>query len=68
MLKYKTKKPFGSWFCLILFKNNGQEENQVASFCNLIFDFIKVSFFTVFSIKIILILRFSYYKTQPPVF
>jgi len=39
-------KPFGSWFLfdsfkdlLILFKNNGQEENQVASFCNLIFDF-----------------------------
>ncbi|KQB37216.1 hypothetical protein RC62_2382 [Flavobacterium aquidurense] len=50
-MRYKTKKPFGSWFCLILFKNNGQEENQVASFCNLIFDFVKVSFFTVFQQK-----------------
>lgn len=36
---------------LILLKNNGQEENQVASFCNLIFDFKTFRFLNAFQQK-----------------
>jgi len=36
---------------LILLKNNGQEENQVASFCNLIFDFKTFRFLNTFQQK-----------------
>ena len=36
---------------MILLKNNGQEENQVASFCNLIFDFKTFRFLNTFQQK-----------------
>jgi hypothetical protein len=52
---------------LILLKNNGQEENQVASFCNLIFDLKLLVFKTLFN-KNILILKYSYSKLQPAPF
>lgn len=55
-------------FFKFFFKNNGQEENQAAYFCCLIFDFIKFAFLNVFLKKNNPNFDIIYSKLQPALF